>query len=87
MNLKLTKGVPVDLYAATLIPIGTLISVHNMGGAPITLSTTLSGLSMSASGDCRECGPGDTAFNDSGDQGAFVVSNSCSLYINVRKEA
>lgn len=80
MNIDLQPAVPVDLYAATGITVGAQISVLNNFSTAIKLSTTEAGLES----DYRNLLGYKSAFNDSGDAGAWVVAVNGG-FINVKE--
>lgn len=87
MNIKLKRGIPVNLYLVhPSIVVGSAISVQNMSGDPVYLSSSEEGLSLSEEGDCRQCAPGRTVMNENTDTGAFAVCYTRDVYINVEGE-
>ncbi len=69
-NVKLAKGVAVDLYLATGITVGNQIKVSNQTTGDVRLSTSEAGLLN----DHIPIGPYTQALNDAGDPGAWAMS-------------
>lgn len=71
-NVTLTANVPVDLYAATGITVGTQLRVSNISTSDVRLSTSELGLDN----DHIVMNMYEQAVNKSGDSGAWAVSKS-----------
>lgn len=82
-NVPLPKGVPVDLYSATGIIVGTRIIVQNLSGAEVNLT---------AKATAPTFGDGffilkrsQEAENEIGDSGAWAVCNAMDGLVQVRE--
>ena len=81
-NVPLTKGVPVDLYAASGIAAGTKLNIQNLTCDCLCLAVSQAALTT----DYRLAKVLDTASNLSTDPGAWVISTINNGVINVRED-
>ncbi len=81
-NLPITEGVWTDIYAAfPSIPVGTQITVQNLGSNTLYLNAKAT--EPNVDDGFKALPPFREAVNDSGDSGAWILSNVVDSVINV----
>ena len=80
-NLKIVEGVWTDIYAASGIAVGTQITVQNLGSNTLYLNAKAT--EPNVDDGFKAVPPFREAVNDSGDSGAWILSNVVDSLINI----
>lgn len=85
-NIKVTRGEWRDIYALSLIPVGTKITVENVGDTDVWLAVAPTKPPNDFDKYAVLCRKGDGVLtNSEGDSGAWVFSNNADAKINVTR--
>ena len=85
-NIRLVAGEPADIYAISMIAVGTQIIVQNVGACDVSLLTQAATPTRVDFNDANQILPrGEYAANDFGDSGAWAYCNNSGGLINVRE--
>ena len=80
-NLKIVEGVWTDIYTASGIAVGTQITVQNLGSNTLYLNAKAT--EPNVDDGFKAVPPFREAVNDSGDSGAWILSNVVDSLINI----